>query len=53
MNIYLVLSLMVVFGLLSWWSFLAITAIGRDPSIRQAKCTRLANYLVSIVHIWR
>ena len=59
MDFYIVLSLATVLGLISWWSFLAITALRDESSIQQDKSvssrrfSRLANYLISMVHSWR
>ena len=59
MDFYIVLSLATVLGLICWWSFLAITALRDESSIQQDKSvssrrfSRLANYLISMVHSGR
>ena len=37
MDFYIVVSLVVVFGLIAWWSFLAISAIRNEFAIHEDK----------------
>lgn len=37
MDFYIVVSLVVVFGLIAWWSFLAISAIRNEFAIHEIK----------------
>ena len=57
MNYYVVLSLVVVFGLLSWWSYLAISGIRNASLVQQRgssrRFSRVVNYLISIVYSFR
>jgi hypothetical protein len=55
MNFYIVLSLAIVFSLLIWWSYLAISGIRNASLVQQRvssrRFSRLANYLISMVHL--
>ena len=59
MNFYFVVSLAVVFGLLAWWLFLAVSGFRDKSFIPQAKSVpverlgRWANSLISILQFWR
>lgn len=59
MEFYMMVSLGVIFGLLAWWLFLAISGYRDEFSISRAENApmswrgRLANSLITIFSFWR